>query len=176
MLIVAALCASIAVLITHPGMLKYPFGWWTLALIVGVAAFPIGTFFLYSTTVEKNNRSLLAVTQGGNKNGHILIYVSDLVIEDTVVIVIIFVLPLIFAIAPIPLARDDLSAYLVIAIVPHFILWLTALRLFSSDKRYYPYRPNEYVDIYEDERSRLWLARPLSLTSGRLCKVFILSG
>ena len=53
MLIVAALCASIAVLITHPGMLKYPFGWWTLALIVGVAAFPIGTFFLYSTTVKK---------------------------------------------------------------------------------------------------------------------------
>ena len=53
MLIVAALCASIAVLITHPGMLKYPFGWWTLALIVGVAAFPIGIFFLYASTVDK---------------------------------------------------------------------------------------------------------------------------
>ena len=78
--------------------------------------------------------------------------------------VTIFVVPFIFAIAPIPLARDDLPAYLVIAIISQLILWLTALQAFNSDKRYYPYRPNEYVDMYEDERSRLWLARPLPLT------------
>jgi NACHT domain len=164
-LIVAAFCASVAVLIVHPGMLKHPFGWWTLALIFGVAAFPVGMFVFYGLVLEKtvNLPPLLRLSEGEDESGHILSYVMEITHEDSLMIVTLFVVPFFFAIAPIPLARDDLPVYLVIAISSHLLLWLTILKAFNLDTRYYLHRPNEYVDMYEDERSRLWLARPLPL-------------
>jgi hypothetical protein len=161
-LTVTALCASVAVLSTHPGMLKHPFGWWTLTLIFGVAVFPVIIFFLYSL-VDENDfvHPLLLMADDEEESGHIFNYALTFLPDSLVMLAAYIIFPLSFAIAPIPLARDDLPVYLVIAIGSHCLLWLTMLAAFLSDKRYYLYRPNEYVDMYEDERSRLWLARPL---------------
>ena len=144
-------------------MLKHPFGLWTLALIFGVAAFPVCMFLFYILTVEDKEyvHPLLRISDVKETNAHIIGYFPRWGSSDAKEMVAVLILPFFFAIAPIPLARDNLPVYLVMAIGSQLLLWLTILRAFNLDERYYLYRPNEYVDMYEDERSRLWLARPL---------------
>ncbi|HLK01834.1 MAG TPA: NACHT domain-containing protein [Streptosporangiaceae bacterium] len=168
MLILTALCVSVVVLSTHPGLLRHPFGWWTLALIVGVAAFPLGLMALYAATLDEAEyiNQLLHILDPAkdDEGGFIFNYflnITTKVREGFVQFIGILIVPLLFAIAPIPLARGNLTVYLVVAISSSLLLWLTTLKAFALNQRYYLYRPNEYVDMYEDERSRLWLARPL---------------
>lgn len=163
-LVVAALCASVVELSTHPGLLRHPFGWWTLALIVGVAAFPVGVFILHIVTLdEQDDIHPLLHTSDAGESGLIFEYISansPIELDDILIPIEISFVPLLFAIAPIPLARDDLTVYLIVSLGSGLLLWLTMLKVFDLGQRYYLYRPNEYVDMYEDERSRLWLARP----------------
>jgi hypothetical protein len=37
------------------------------------------------------------------------------------------------------------------------LFWLTAANLWSRDRRYYLYRPNKFVDMYDGPRNRHWL-------------------
>jgi hypothetical protein len=37
------------------------------------------------------------------------------------------------------------------------LFWLTAANLCGRDRRYYLYRPNKFVDMYDDPRNRHWL-------------------
>jgi hypothetical protein len=54
----------------------------------------------------------------------------------------------------------SLPGYLAVAILGPFILfWLPTFDLFASTTRFYLYRPNLYIDMYEDPRSQYWLVR-----------------
>ena len=48
-----------------------------------------------------------------------------------------------------------------------FVFWATGIRFFSGDMRFYPYRPNAYVDAYDDPKSRHWLVPDTLLSYGR---------
>jgi hypothetical protein len=48
-----------------------------------------------------------------------------------------------------------------------FVFWATGIHFFSGDVRFYPYRPNAYVDAYDDPRSRHWLVPDTFLSHGR---------
>jgi hypothetical protein len=55
--------------------------------------------------------------------------------------------------------------------------WVTDVNLFSGNRHFYPYRPNPYVDAYDDPKSRHWLLpdapssrrarRPVGVTRAR---------
>jgi hypothetical protein len=48
-----------------------------------------------------------------------------------------------------------------------FVFWATGIHFFSGDVRFYPYRPNAYVDAYDDPKSRHWLVPDTLLSHGR---------
>ena len=47
------------------------------------------------------------------------------------------------------------------------VFWATGINFFSGDVRFYPYRPNAYVDAYDDPKSRHWLVPDIPLSHGR---------
>jgi hypothetical protein len=47
---IAAFIAMIVVFGTHPGLLLHPFGWWTIALMVGVGVLPCVFYIVISET------------------------------------------------------------------------------------------------------------------------------
>ncbi len=62
-----------------------------------------------------------------------------------------------FAIAPIAIIASSLAGYICLAIGLNMFFWATGTGVFESDRRYYLYRPDEYVDAYTDPESRHWL-------------------
>jgi hypothetical protein len=151
---IAALVAAIGVIATGPHRLLHPFGWWTIALIVGVA---VGPPVLALVVEDRSNPSARAPdSEVGNT-----LYSRGIVRNDTLgwvyMLGFIFIAPLSFAIAPIALAATSLTGYLAIALASQAIFWLTLFDVSSRGRRYYLYRPNEFVDVYDDARSRHWL-------------------
>jgi hypothetical protein len=61
------------------------------------------------------------------------------------------------AVAAIPLAAESLVYFGITVIAIQGVFFATGLSYFSSGRRYYLYRPNEFVDAYDDPRSRPWL-------------------
>ena len=55
--------------------------------------------------------------------------------------------------------------YVAVAIGANLFFLLSNINAFDIDIRYYVYRPNEYVDVYNDWRSRHWLGitKPIPL-------------
>src|SRR5262249_61359819 len=70
--------------------------------------------------------------------------------------------PVAFPVAIIPLAARSLPAYLLVAVLgPLVVFWLPRSKLFSRATRFYLYRPNDFIDAYDDPGSAHWLgARP----------------
>jgi hypothetical protein len=165
LLCVAAFGVSVALLVAAPGMLLHPFGWWTLGLIFGIAFIPNAIFAAWETSPQyfKDNINPHFSLDPSDQDGHILTYLEDLDerLEGIAGWLYSIIIPASVAISPIPLVRDSLAIYLTVAICSQLFFVLTFMRAFDFDMHYYPYRPNEYVDMYEDERSRLWLRRPV---------------
>lgn len=65
---------------------------------------------------------------------------------------------LIAPICTIQLVTVSLPVYLVVTIGGWTLFFLTNVRAFDPRMRYFLYRPNEYIDIYDDLRSKHWLA------------------
>jgi hypothetical protein len=163
LLALAVIGVTITVLAARPGLLLHPFGWWTLALIGGVAATPVGLMIGWAFASENNDSVpwLIKIPEGEDEDavGNLLVYLWVLEDQDLPISGLfgILVFPFCFAIAPIALARDDLTAYLIVALAAQTFNWLTTMNLFGLRKRYYLYQPNEFVDMYNDPKSRHWL-------------------
>ena len=168
LLLIGFIIATIVVLATHPGLALHPFGWWTLALIIGVGAAPI--ILLYSLLEpvvdnvdddawygynddEESGQPIFAVVESISPVGEF--FESDLASFATLAII-----GSAFAVAPIALATSSLAAYLALSLGAHVVFWATGLNLFSGKQHYYLYRPNEFVDMYEDPKSRNWIIKP----------------
>ena len=164
-LFIGSIIATIVVLATNPGLALHPFGWWTLALIIGIGAAPIILLVLdldkgpntnawngYDDT-DESGQTLIVVLESGSP-------VADIFDSDFALLTLAVITGSAFAVAPIALATSSLAAYLALSLVAHVAHWATGLNPFSSNRHYYLYRPNEFVDMYEDPKSRHWIIKP----------------
>jgi hypothetical protein len=75
-------------------------------------------------------------------------------------------LPLLWVIALTPVARHSITLFVVAAVLPpNVAYWMGNINLFTSGLRIHIFRPNEFVDMYDDPRSRHWL---VSGAAGRI--------
>lgn len=147
--------AAAALIAADWHVLLRPYGWWSPALSVGtgIAAFAL---WVVALLLGDGSRALryFDSTAAGGAGGHI----SDFVSSSTLQIFAGLCGPVAFTILVLPLAARSLPVYLAAAIIVPFVLfWLPLCDLFARTTRFYPYRPNEYIDMYEDPRSRGWL-------------------
>jgi hypothetical protein len=166
----AAFVTTILVLAARPGLLLHPFGWWTLALIVGIALFTVTTVVVADTSAMNGDHSSewWRLNPGDDTIGHAYIvamksdtFIGEILDSTPGTYGILAFCSATFAIAPIPLAVVSLSGYIALSICAHLLFWLPGMNLFNSDRsHYYLYRPNKFVDIYEDSKSRHWVTRP----------------
>jgi hypothetical protein len=161
--------AAIIALVTRPGLLRHPFGWWTLLLLFGVAVFPTLIYAVLDGTIQdlpENSRArryLVVANIHEDKDGipigrgnclALLPVTFDKLLGDSPTALIWIIAP----ICTIFLVTMSLPVYLVVTIVGWTLFNLTNIHAFDPDMRYFLYRPNEYVDVYDDPRSRHWLA------------------
>jgi hypothetical protein len=167
---IPAVPIAIFILATHPGLLMNPFGWKTLLLVFGLGwLVPVSLYvglisfindlpdtspvkrYLKSNTDDKGNPTIGT----GNCLAFIRYLSRNMSDEDAFGIQAYATVTV--AISATPLLKVSVADYIAIAIGGTFIFMLTNMSAFDSDVRYYVYRPNEYVDMYEDPRIRPWL-------------------
>lgn len=165
LVLVLALPAAAAALVIHPGLLRHPFGWWTPLLLLGLVltttAICVG---VCDTTENPGMWRYFRVASVRKKQtdvaigrGNVVSFVREGPVDDNWRDVI---LVLTWAIAPIStllLLAVSLLDYLLVTIGGWTLFYLTNVRAFDPDVRYSLYRPNEYVDVYDDPRSKHWL-------------------
>lgn len=164
----AALSIAIAILVIDPRQLLQPFGWWTPLLISGVGISGLLIFaFIGVLMGDLPDRSRLkyyfetpnyrqSPEVGDRGNAAMAIYLGDR-FERFGYFIVFGIIPAVFAISAAPLLTHSLEGYIALGIGDHVAFWGTEMNLFRHDRRYYFYRPNEYVDVYDDPRSRHWL-------------------
>lgn len=160
--------AATIALVTRPGLLRHPFGWWTLLLLCGLTIF---TGFIYAIldgmlgdVTEKlqmwHYLAIVSIRKNTNYipigRGNCLAFLSKG--NDSLITPFIVLIWLIGPISTIFLITVSLPGYLVVTIGGSTLFSLTNVHAFDPDVRYFLYRPNEYVDVYDDPRSRHWLA------------------
>jgi hypothetical protein len=144
---------AVAVVAANPRHLVHPYGWWTIALIIGDVITPIALLF-----AAERLGFLVAEAQSSDTGNIIPLWLQtyDNILGSAIAFMFLPEL-LSFAIAPITLAATSLAEYLAITLGIQIIYWLTIYDICSRGRRYYLHRPNEFVDMYDDPRSRHWL-------------------
>jgi hypothetical protein len=159
--IMAAFALTIIVLIVDSKQLLHPFGWLTLAVIVGVAAAPLlpyiwldrnSSYFTVDSSINPVTFDMETDYDSGN-------FIVGMPVASPVIAGLLLgvIIPLSFAICTIPLITLSVPGYIGLAVCCQALFWATDLKKFSRRRRYYLYKPNEYIDIYDDPRSRHWL-------------------
>jgi hypothetical protein len=150
--IITVSIVTIIVLARDPRQLVHPFGWLTLLLVLGVAAGPLA---LEIVVVNDNNMEKRA-SFSGNAYAPIEEELSRLS-ETSSFLVLLIIIPLLFAIAATPLMTGLLAWYIVLGLVGQALFWATDTKVCSRDHRFYLYKPNQFVDMYDDPESQHWL-------------------
>jgi len=157
---IAALAVSVTVLVTTPErQFLHPFGWWTVLVYLGVGVVPLFLYLLLFSTLGYMWTEIdPSPSANSQDSGNVVIAFFDN--YDFLSFVVIFILiPFAFSIAFIPLAEGSFISYLLCGIGCGIIFWITDINLFLRGRhRYYIYRPNKYVDMYEDPKSLHWVA------------------
>jgi hypothetical protein len=159
--LLAALTVSTVVLMTDPATLLRPFGWWSplLSLGAGLAAFGIlyGLSSWVDTRPTDSWQERFLDVPSPRESGNLvlrLIFPWPLPVGAPT----FFGLPILYVVATAPLATATLPGYLAVAVAaPLLLYWLPLLNLAARTTRFYLYRPNEYIDVYDDPRSRHWV-------------------
>jgi hypothetical protein len=160
---------AIFVLAAHPGLLRHPFGWWTLFLYFGLGFLLVGLNIRIGETIKdlpETSRAKRYLYDGaiGDESSDFLLgsgncltlipnYAKRQEVNDGIIGWTFLALP----VSTIPMATISLIDYIVLTLGAATLFSMTNLRAFGSEIRYYLYRPNEYVDVYDDPRSRHWL-------------------
>lgn len=149
--LLAALVVSIIVLARNPRQLIQPYGWWTLLIIASVAYAPIALYFITDSLTN-------SIQRNGMLSGNAYMPINEQVMESVwLEAIMLALLPLLFGIAAISLLATHLIWYIVAALVSGVLCWATDLKIFDRNHHYYLYKPIEYVDMYDDPKSKHWL-------------------
>jgi len=163
-LLLTAAGFAIAALVTHPGWTHHPFGWWTIGLMVGASALPWALLALHISVIDDLPTGWYDLGYSFNASGNLIMAILDADFEDLLEEwpgrVSYVLVAAVFAIAPAAFLPTSLVAYLLLAIGGHLLFWELDLRFFDSDKVYYLWRPNVFVDMYEDAKSKHWVTQP----------------
>lgn len=165
--LLAASAIAIYVLITHPGLMLHPYGRWTMPLVYGTAI--VGPVILNAmlTSIAEGvfsaDSSFGRFFRGGmTESGGLLTGPGNFVslISDSGNGLMYAALAWLIITAPVsalPVMSKSLGGYYAVALGAEIIFMLTNNHAFDSGIQYYLYRPNEYVDAYDDPRSAHWL-------------------
>jgi hypothetical protein len=154
----AAIGSAAAALVTSPRQLAQPFGWWTPVLILTAVGGPM-TLLIGLTRWAAGQRAgtwprhLLGADEPGRvRPAFSWIRPAGLSLTITVVII-----PAAYGLAAVPLISRSLPAYFATVAAGLLVYILTLCNVCACGRRYYLYRPNPYVDIYDDPRSGHWV-------------------
>jgi hypothetical protein len=152
-----------AVLFTDPKLLLAPYGWWTLGIYLMLAAVPLAMLIalvMYAEDKESDSwvKRYLDTANDWEEGGNSYIYIINIFnLPDWLIAILTTILAALLTIAPGPLIARSLTVFIIVSAAINISFWATILNTFSKGRRYYLYRPNVYVDMYDDPRSRHWL-------------------
>jgi hypothetical protein len=145
-------------LATDPGQFLHPFGWLSLLLLIGLAGIPLLIFLMYLGFNDDLPESFQAFPNDAH-HGNLLVALDANWNSwpDWPFYVIFFgIIPAAFGVCAVVIAHHSVGAEIMLAAI-QFAFWITTMGVFSRDRNFYPYRPNPYVDAYDDPKSRHWL-------------------
>jgi hypothetical protein len=156
---VVALGAAAVTLIRDWHVLYQPYRWWSIPIFVGPQLAALVTFGVLTDWASRRKvgswvRKNWAV-ESKDETGNIMAVVSP---EGVATVIGLFLLPAAYALSLAALVEESLVAYLVLATcAPLSLHWILLVDAFDRDRRHHVYRPNVFVDAYDDPRSRHWL-------------------
>lgn len=151
-MLIAALAVAFAVLTVEPEkQILHPDGWWMLWIFFLVGESGIWIHLIGFTMLEAFWKDLEPLDADDVEN------CGNIAASKFFVSGMLLVAPFAFAVAPVPLLADSLAVYILVSVGCQALFWATGVKMFTRGRRYYPYRPNPFVDIYDDPRSRHWL-------------------
>jgi len=156
--LLGGLAGTAVILATDPGSLLRPFHWWTLLLLGGLSAAWFGLFialaFLNSRLPDGSRVEHLFDMCDGPESANLAVASEHDWISVPLAMAVI---PAGVVISATPLISSSLPGYIAVTLVLGTIFWASALNICSRPEHFYLYKPNEYVDVYDDPRSRHWL-------------------
>jgi hypothetical protein len=156
LLFLGALGISCYGLVTDPGQFLHPFGWLSLLLLLGLMGIPTLLWLIYDSSCNGFPKPF-QVTEAGDTYGCVLFWLMEEHTPEWLLIVFqIGAIPAAFGASAVVLGHASVPTEVVLAAI-QIAFWVTDLQLFSGRRHFYPYRPNPYVDAYDDPRSRHWL-------------------
>jgi hypothetical protein len=159
--------AAVTVVSTDWHVLLRPFGWWSPLISLAVAAVPfvitLGLSAWAGGRPEGSWPKVYLTTGADSEDALAHIFFAASPVSGMVAWCVFVGGPVAYAMAIAPVVAFSLPAYLAMAILgPIILFYLPVLDLCGPNARFYLYRPNRYIDMYDDPRSRNWL-RPATV-------------
>ena len=129
------------------------------AEVAGIGIAILALYLGVSRLLRRNSRwrEVLTAARPEAINGNIIYWIAGT--ENGPVGNFAIWAPLAFVLYTQSATAESIAKYAVAACIATIIFTLTGTQLCSRRHRYYLRRPNVYVDVYDDPRSRLWLGR-----------------
>ena len=146
-----AISAAIVVLVAAPHQLVHPFGLWTLLVIFGAAVISFAIYLFFHSTY--------GVHASDAPTDFIADTLASYIPRGVIVFIFFLVLPVACSVATSGLIMRSLVVYFALTGTVGSLLLLTNLDFCGRERHYYLYRPNPFVEIYEDPYSRHWVTK-----------------
>ena len=156
----AAVAGAVMILALAPGRLLRPYGWATLALAAAAALIPMLVLSgLEQRADDRPPHSRLRRALGTDEPDRVRPLSARLLPGWLSLPVAVAVIPAAYAVAAAGLLPVSVPGYLAAVAAGLAVYVLSLTDMCARGRRYYLYRPNRYVDLYDDPRSRHWVTR-----------------
>jgi hypothetical protein len=158
----AAFAGSVAAVSVFSGQITRPFGPWTVFIVAAAAygSLILWTMLLYQLLKGLKNRParrILDIELTSKRSGSIAAAIADSVPELLGGILLFAIFPLSFGVAPLPLLAHSPGIFFATAAAGELLYLISFMQAFDHGQHLYLYRPNPYIDIYDDIRCRHWV-------------------
>jgi NACHT domain len=151
------LVGSAFILVAGANLLLRPYGWWTL-LIILVCSLPALLLFVIDYYWDDWAGDDFAY--GPFPLLELLLNFVDINYEYLIVGGFLFVHSLLLSVSLVPLLAVSVPVYVTLSVFVVVVVCLAPwMRWVDRGCKYYLWRPNPYVDVYDEPKSQLWLTR-----------------
>jgi hypothetical protein len=160
-----AFIIALIVAFKEPGQFLKPFGWWTVPIIIAASLLPsmitiLVLFWMDEICKNARLKELFGTQEDLTSTtcpwvGSLLLNIS--VIGRALAMSMFIIGPIFFGVAALPLLSSSLIAYLLIVGLASLSYLIPIMKFSSRGRHYYIYRPNPYIDIYDDPNIRHWI-------------------